>query len=467
MKGFWESQRIESATNPTPCLFSSSKTTFGSVLAKPPTDTSLHKKQDVVKGDRVLAMPYWSQVDERCYIGSGVVPFSWAWWNADAGGYPIPTACGPMRGGGRTVGEFSIWQYLPALPSAAVTHGAVSAAQWKFCQEMANTKARAKLNKALVSLPLLFAERKQTLEMIGRNVKSMGQLALAAQQRDLAKYKKAIGRLNKRRVAKDSADRHLELIFGFLPLMDEVEGLAEFLALPNLDFIRADGLHGIETGEVSLLGETLVKWPHSDQSEGPNNVGNIAKIYRSGLVTKRASVRVALRYKLDTQLAGDARRLGFEPIGAAFDLYPLSFVVGWFSNLDHYVKGLAPLVGVEFVTGSENRRRKVVGSEATAIAPYPTQPLYGMTRVWTKQPTGTDVTSRSVKMLDDVRTVLTAPPELSLHWDVDVGLYEATAGLSLLIQRYIKPLKRLTKQKTFRYRGPRPKWLRDVRYRKV
>ncbi|UJQ85691.1 MAG: putative maturation protein [Pepevirus faecenecus] len=470
MIGTWTDERRESSTAiPTPCAFSTKTTVFGSgELATPPKDQNLLTKAPLVKGDHLHAEPYWSAVDERLYHGSGRVPFSWIWYNEPAAGFPISSGCGPTKGGGITEGAFSVWQYLPALPASAVTLPAPTPANWKFLQEMADTKARAALNKALVNLPLLFAERKQTMKMIGSRVRDMGQLALAAQKRDLTAWKKAKTPRSKQMAAKDAANGHLELIFGFLPLIDEIEGAAEFLGMPQLDFIRARGLHGMDFPEVSLVGVQPITWPwNSSSRDGPNNAGNLASIFKSGLVKKRASVRTALRFELETQLAADARRLGFEPIGAAFDLYPLSFLVGWFSNLDSYIKGLAPLIGVEFVTGSRNRRTKTTGAEATAVAHYPTQPLYGMVRKWTLMPKGENVTTRSIRIMRNDRSKLTAPPELTLHWDVDVGMYEVAAGLSLLIQRYIKPLKRLTKQKSFRYRGPKPKWLADIRYRKV
>lgn len=424
---------------------------------------TVEKQSPPLQGDRVHALPYWSRVTEAAASGDGLVKFQYIWHLPGLVGDLPPTVCiAKQQAGSRIMGSFDAWELAYRLPASWLMPDGTPA-QWKFAEHMANTKAKANLNKALVNLPLLYAERAQTAKMIGDRVGQVVRAAQAAHNRDFSAYKKAYGRLEKRKVAREAANSHLELIFGLLPMIDEVEGLAELLAMPTLDFIRARGTYAIMLSETPVNKVELVKTP-SDIS-GVNSAGLVATVQSKGSFRNMISVRTALRYKLETQLAADARRLGFEPLGAAFDLYPLSFLLGWVSNLDDYIKGMAPLVGVTFETGSMNRRQRSILSYGLTVAPGVASGLYGNPSRWERIPSLVKPCDYFASKMANTRLPLSEPPESHLHWDVDVGLYEIAAGLSLTIQRYVKPLKRLMKQKSFRYRGKRPKWLPAIKYR--
>lgn len=434
------------------------------VMTKPrPTPVDTVERQDPpVQGDYVLALPYWSRTHKSTAYGDGIVPYIAQWNNTALVGNVIPpqTCSAQQQVGGLTHGQFDVWGYCATPPTLVVPQG--TAAQWQFCEHMADTKARANLNKGLINLPLLLAERKETAELIGTNVKRMATTVRDVANRDLRRIRKLTKRADKRTVARGIANEHLSLIFGLLPLIDEVEGAVELLEKPRLDFIRSRGIFNMILSEAAIDSTAAVTVPSNISCM--NNAGRVATVTSKGVSRSNISVRTALRYKLHSQLAQTGRHLGFEPIGAAFDLIPLSFIVGWFSNLDDYIRALAPIIGADFETGSRNRRQRHTVDYSITVHPSAPGSIYGSPTRFVSAPMLREPNMYLAEKRHDTRFVLSAPPETNLHWDVDVGLNEIAAGLSLTIQRYVKPLKRLAKAKEFRYKASKPKWLKALTY---
>jgi len=320
---------------------------------------------------------------------------------------------------------------------------------WKTLESLADTKALGNLGKALVNLPLIFAERRETIELIGRKVAFIAKTVKSAQERSLEQFKLTRYK-DRRRVAQAIAGEHLALVFGMLPLVDEVEGLIEFVTTDRLDFLRSRGIQ-VKASDTTLKTSTAVMandgWPNYFR-------GKWGTVWTGTREVNLQAVRTALRYKLTTAVGHDFYKLGFDPVGAAFDLVPLSFMTGWVSNFDYWIRSLSPFYGLEFETGSRNRRTYREVTQKSWFNPDGVYTVYG----------GSKAFESMGNRRRDERTVLFAAPDAALHWDVEVGLYEVAAGASIAVQRYLKPLKRVISQKQFRYKGPRPKWLPQIRY---
>lgn len=415
----------------------------------------------ITKGNHVDALPYWSDrllvtVEPRVRnISYGVAVTR----------MPIPppeNTCIPDGdpGGSKTIvrNKYSIdpFEWAPApefdLPE-------VSPAELEFLRGMADTRALASLNKAMVNLPMLFKERRETLKMAAGKVGVLADAARSIQQRDFSRYRK-VAKKDRRRVARDIANEHLEIIFGWLPLISEVEGAMDYIAQERFEFIKGRGSHVITRDEKVKVSKPVIGL---DGWYGYNR--EVARAELNGARRELIGMRTNLRMDITSAIAGDARQLGFEPISTLYDMVPLSFVSGWISNFDAYVRTIAPLVGLSFRTGSRNLRRQVVLDVAGRVLEQnpPTYP--SPWRAWVEE------RDHSVSLLTgsrtrDDRSLVVELPKASLHWDVDVGFNEVTAAISLLIQRKLKPLQRAIGIKQFRYRGPKPKWLPDIRYRK-
>lgn len=399
-------------------------------------------------GDKIHAMPYWNQIDRAeiddypatytCYLRNPKGASEWPW--------PQERTDGNWSYITKVDWEANLQTYVRSTP---VELPKPSVESWTHCEQLADTKALGNASRALVNLPLIYAERRETLQYIAEKARFVSKGANALQKRSLAEFRKTKPR-NRAEVARRISNEHLGFVFGVLPLIEDVNGMVEFLGKDQLDFIRSRGLQ-------TVIESRKVAWP---PVEGKPDFWNSASAegkkfftaYSLEHITTMYSVRTALRYKLTTQLVGQAYDLGADPVATGFDLIPLSFISGWVSNLDYWIRSLSPMVGLEFETGSRNRR--TVMSTWTECDVNKTVGTVGLNhKVY-----------RNASVLRNHRFVLTKEPERSLEWDVEFGWYEAAAAASLLIQRYLKPLKRNIALKQFRYKGLRPKWLPEIRY---
>jgi len=441
--------------------------TLSAVRPDPPpwVDVSEFTRAPTVQGDHVTANDYWSSVSE-CTNGVGDTArgsFIWTYRaNPDNSVPPASCIAAPINCGRVSFG-FDPRGHVPA-PDARWKLPEVSAADLDFCQRLADTKALANLNRSLVNLPMLFKERKETLRMMGEKVSGMAKVARDIQDRDAATWRKLKSRASKRNAAREISNRHLETIFGWLPLIGEIEGALEFAQMPSLDFVRARGTYNLPLGDSDVHTRSEVLLPYGISSLNGNLPERLGAVVSKGFEMRTLSVRTALRYDLEIGIAADARLLGFEPIATFYDMVPLSFVSGWFSNFDAYVRTIAPLIGLQFKTGSRNRRVRALWEASASFEPVMPLETSDLRKAWETVPElfGSVIARKE----DNIRVKLTQPPEASLLWNVDVGLFEVAAGVSLAVQRYLKPLQRLIKQKPFRYRGPRPRNLPSIRYRR-
>lgn len=414
------------------------------------------RRAGTVKGDHVHALPYWSERRVLTFDDKpSKVNFAWS----SSGRMPVPPGgfCVPGNIGDQVVAErkYEIWplNYIK-IPEDKLPE--FSPAELEFLRGTADTKALAQLNKALVNLPMLFKERRETLQMAAGKVGSILDVARDVQQRSLDRWRKA-AKKDRRRVARDIANEHLELIFGWFPLIGEVEGAMEFIAQERFEFIKGRGTQAIRKNRSvhleKALGDhdpTLGRWLLPGKCE------------MRGQITDVLSVRTSLRMDITSAFAGDARALGFEPVATLYDMVPLSFISGWVSNFDKYVRTIAPLVGLEFKTGSRSQRRSSITDLRARFVENPTLEASIVTSWNTKRDRNeTAITGQHVR---DDRFVLSELPSASLHWDFDVGWYEVAAGVSLAVQRKLKPLQRLLGAKSFRYRGSKPRDLPPIRY---
>lgn len=416
----------------------------------PEIEESINRRP-LEKGDHVHALPYWNLISR---VERPAKPVSFTRWNRYPDGHPWPEGYENNQGNTSIVYTCHIdmnLQYCLSVPNLKLS--ASDPDLVKRLQQLADTKALGNVRRALANLPMLFKERKQTLNMIGKRSADIAKSANSAQRKSMSTYRSLRGAKNKRAYAKVVADEHLELIFGWLPLMAEVEGAAEYLQREQLDFIRSRGIMA-ERVTNSDRTERVVGFPSSFTSAQTGN-RNLLRINQSTNSSDVTSVRTALRYSLANSIVGDAYLLGADPIATLYDMVPLSFVSGWVSNFDFWVRTLTPEVGLTFETGSRNLRRENTYQCRGIVRNNPAVDWYGNTIVETVDASG--------QLRRNDRSVLTKPPSAHLMWDVDVGLFEVTAGVSLMLQRYLKPLKRSIAQQPFRYRG-KTRYLPPIRY---
>lgn len=416
-----------------------------------PESVQTENRRPLQKGDHVHALPYWNLISS---VERPAKHLSFTRWNRYPNGYPWPH--GYVNNNGNTNEMYvcnismnaQVCLDVPTLRLPPYDPDLV-----RRLTQLADTKALGNVRRALANLPMLFKERKETLGMIGKRTADIAKSATSAQRKSVSTYRSLKGARNKRAYAKVAADEHLELIFGWLPLMAEVEGAAEYLQREQLDFIRSRGIQA-ERDNSSNKTERVLRFPSRFTSAQTGN-HELLRVNQSTNSIDTTSVRTALRYSLSSSVVGDAYLLGADPIATLYDMIPLSFVSGWVSNFDFWIRTLSPEVGLTFETGSRNLRRENAYQCRGIVRENPAVPWYGRPIMETVDASG--------QIRRNERSVLTEPPVASLMWDVDVGLFEVTAGVSLMLQRYIKPLKRSIAQRPFRYRG-KTRYLPPIRY---
>lgn len=319
---------------------------------------------------------------------------------------------------------------------------------------LANTKACADLRRSLFNAPLILMERKETIAMLRKKGLQIASVVKHRQTKDLARWARA-RRRDKRLIARDIASEHLALLFGLLPLMDEINGIADSLA--NDIPVKITG-----RGRASDVAESVTS---IGNSTSPISAVNTFALYEGGLTTKvRFSARTSVSCTVTMAGAQRVRDAGFNPLAATYDLVPLSFLSEFVSNLGTFIRALDPLVGVEFLTGSTT----------TWIERHDTARVFGTY----KKTLNINVQAGSfvehscsgtaegrVRVLRVQRSVLTDYPEPSLHWVNNMSLAKAGTVASLAVQRYLKPVQRLLAAKAFRYKGKRPAYLPPINYR--
>lgn len=402
--------------------------------------------------------------------GDGIHALPWVWMKKDVSNsdsmVELKTSLHHNNGSSQREIEdtrfINASQFITVSQDSPFTVGGLPKSTIDLIKSTAILKAQASLNKQVASLPLLFAERKATLKTIGSYSKFILNNAITMQRKDVKRWLKALKRKKRpeqlKTLAKQIADRHLEFVFGVMPILSEIEDSVKHFSKPRLD-VRTG------RGRDRRVVETEIYAPVTLDNGLFNRFsakGTIVTVTRSDF-----STRCDLRCSITSHVANDASLLGFNPLYTWYDLTPLSFIVGWFSNFNTWVKALDPLMGLEYVTGSSSHKdtrtvAKYIKGIHVDARPLGKDLLQGPPTV---KPQQTGVNSASYD--DFVRDVHSSLPGLQpLRLMDKTSFFAAAASLSLTIQRLVKNTEAEVAKKPFRYRGKRPRNLPPITYRK-
>lgn len=403
------------------------------------------ERSPVVHGDRVHALPYY-----RTIIGELVVTGDLS-VKSQVGRFPPNHGCT-----GKIAPETydgSVWGGSLA-PNITLGHRFPDPSTMEDMVAIATTKALANARRSFNNLPLLIAERRQTVQLIGTLLRRLNLKTLVTQRESILRYLRT-AHSRRKQVARDIAGEHLAFLFGVLPLVQEIEGLVEQLAASKSAVITGRGRMAFDDPSFEASYDRAVR------VSVPGVNLDVPVTIRPEKHT-RHSARVSLRYAIDIEGLQGLRDNGFNPIATAYDLIPLSFLSDFVSNTGQWLRAYDPMFGATFVTGSIStwfewrEGYELAGSSIGSPANW--------FRNWTES-VGSCHVYRSGKRM--VRTVLSSEPDPSWRMVNTVTLAKAVTGVSLAVQRFVKPTKAAIKQRPFRYKGPRPKYLPKVRYRKT
>lgn len=413
------------------CVSSTQQTTYP-VAAMIPDAVS---QKELNKGDHAHALSYQALFRDSIPV-SGNFVFNTEWTDKTDPIHNSVCGDGPQWFCTYTVPGWTLANCAELQPPTA--------ADPAFLLGMSETAALADLNRSLVNLPLLIAERRETVALLVNKGRQLSTLVSKTQRAALKRYWKT-ARKDRRKVARDIASEHLGVLFGALPLIDEIQGLQELLSKDEVIKITGRGRRSERNSSVKT---------HVEDPKGVPSAFDACYV-KTTTSSTRVSVRVSL--SMTVTLAGSqiARDLGFNPLAVAYDLVPLSFLSDFVSNLGTYIRSLDPNIGMEFFTGSqswwyESIEEQDIRATSQRVPSAEGYPLGSFRR------TGSGAGKAYCRALSVTRAVYTELPDASLHFANNLTWGKALTVAALAIQRYVKPARALIKLRPFRYKGKRP-----------
>ena len=186
------------------------------------------------------------------------------------------------------------------------------------------------------------AEFAKTAELVGRRANDLFSLG-----RKVAKRTK--GRTARQR-ASNFASAWLEYRYGWMPIIYDVQ---DMIAAANAKLKDHNLVTGGSKTEVSLnLSDVRTYTISSVQSQLATETLTGTRVYRA-----RAYAEV---------LYAQARTVGFDPIGTAWELTPFSFVVDWFIDVNSYLQAVSPFGGTNLL-GCMNSVRDSYAWQQTVV----------------------------------------------------------------------------------------------------
>jgi hypothetical protein len=214
----------------------------------------------------------------------------------------------------------------------------------------AEIAALLKLKDQKINLAQAFAERQQTVNLIGDTAGRIARSLMALKKGDIRKAAEALKvkppkRVPKGKYAKDRmSNEWLALQYGWNPLLNDVYGGAEALAEkdmaePNRYIVT------VKAGKKAKDSRRVVK-------DGGRLSDDYLNYRQIGLSRMKYGVRVSLSYVEDNTFTAEMASLGLtNPALLAWELMPWSFVVDWFLPLGNWISAMDATLGWNFKGG--------------------------------------------------------------------------------------------------------------------
>lgn len=204
-------------------------------------------------------------------------------------------------------------------------------------ENQAIIKARLKLKGMKVNLPQAFAERGQTVRLVGDTLRTLKEMVVNVKRLKPGRF------LRKDILSGDAFfNRWLELQYGWKPLLSDVYGAVSALHAHSLEagppIVTVKATVRSEDYKVTRLTDSanIIQY-HFDRVEHIGHVGKIRLDFTQS----------------DSMFSGTLAQLGItNPLELAWELLPWSFVADWFVPIGDYLSSLDATVGWQFKGGS-------------------------------------------------------------------------------------------------------------------
>jgi len=179
-----------------------------------------------------------------------------------------------------------------------------------------------------VNVGQMIAERRQTIGMLVDAVKRVGNAMLAVKKGNLTKAANLL--LPGRTLADKASNAQLLTQFGILPLLSDIDGMAEYLATPQ-QYERDI----IAKSSTKVVDKLVDQWDDGFQK---------TSVY----VTCEVTVKYKCRVRVSSEGFSNLTSLGLgNPMALLHEMTPWSFVTDWFYPLGNYLNNLDAFSGQE------------------------------------------------------------------------------------------------------------------------
>jgi len=294
--------------------------------------------------------------------------------------------------------------------------------------QAADDKAAAKLLENIkaqrVNLAQIWAERQQTLRLIGETALKIANAIRHLKHGGFADAARALGagkpsRTARRRVARDPGRARktsdfvsrswLELQYGWKPLLQDVYGAAQALAE-----------RGIATHLTRVKSSSTVRLQGRNPGV-PMAPGNL--LYGYGDISYVKTIRYGCAFYTDT--GKELVALGLtNPLTIAWELTPYSFVADWFIPIGDWINTLDATVGCHFYDGYRNEKIEIHRHSYTTSDGYASE--YFTSRNFSKE------------IIFERSRLINFPSSRLPSFKNPLSLGHALNGLSLLTQSVVK-----------------------------
>lgn len=225
-------------------------------------------------------------------------------------------------------------------------------------------KALSSLAQTKANIPVTLAEMPKTIDMLANTAKRIASGLTSLRRGDVKAVANALGFSWKklprryeplrRRISRPPqggylgyndkvlTDLWLELRFGWLPLLKDVQGAAELLAARHYGMIIESEAYGSDSNSLSKVRQTAyTPWGK------PSGDGGLT----TETLTGRIQVKTKIRFRVLDKKAVMKQQMGLtNPYLFAWEMTPLSFVFDYFLNVGQYLEAMSALDGVEIIS---------------------------------------------------------------------------------------------------------------------